>query len=128
METNDNDPPVIVEEIPAPSEQAIPVHPYAASFPMLEGEELDELVEDIRINGLRHPIVLDKSGQLIDGRNRLKACELAGVKPTFITTELDPVPYILSNNVTRRHLSKGQWAMAFAMAHPEPTDKGGRGK
>ena len=38
--------------------------------------------------------------------------------------ERDPIAYILSANVHRRHLSKGQQAMAY----PEATEKGGRGK
>ena len=83
---------------------------------MLEGEELHRLVEDIRENGLLNPIVRDKNGVLLAGRNRLAACKLAGVEPTFTTTELDPLAFILSENVTRRHLSKGQCAMAYAMA------------
>ena len=37
----------------------------------MEGEDLEALVEDIRLNGQRKPIELDASGQLIDGRNRL---------------------------------------------------------
>jgi len=36
-------------------------------------------------------------------------------------------PLILSLNVERRHLSKGQQAIALAMAYPNP-EKGGRGK
>ena len=35
--------------------------------------------------------------------------------------------YILSANVHRRHLTKGQQAMVTAMAYPD-TEKGGRGK
>jgi hypothetical protein len=111
-----------------PRQKEIPVHPLAASFPMLEDEDLDALVQDIEVNGLRHPIVLNKAGELIDGRNRLKACARAGVQPTFMTTDVDPVAYILSANVLRRHLSKGQQAMAYAIAYPEATERGGRGK
>jgi hypothetical protein len=118
---------VSVEPQPVAPEPAFPVHPLAASFPMLEGEELDALVDDIRANGLLNPIVLDTSGQLIDGRNRLNACKLAGVEPTFVTREVDPIAYILSLNVHRRHLSKGQQAMAYAMAYPESSATGGRG-
>ena len=33
-----------------------------------------------------------------------------------------------SANVHRRHLTKGQQAMATALAYPEATNKGGRGK
>jgi hypothetical protein len=57
----------------------IPVHPLAAAFPMMDEEELERLAEDIRSNGLINPVVLDKTGQLIDGRNRLRACQLADI-------------------------------------------------
>jgi hypothetical protein len=106
----------------------IPVHPYAAAFPMMDDEELNNLAADILANGQHHPIVFDKSGQLLDGRNRLKACKLAKVEPTTTTTELDPITYIIAANVKRRHLSKSQIAMAYAMAYPDAIDKGGRGK
>ena len=39
----------------------------------------------------------------------------------------DPIAYIVSANLTRRNMTKGQQAMAFAMVYPEP-EKGGRGK
>jgi len=95
------------------------VHPLADSFPLLSQEEFQLLVNDISVNGLINPIVLDAQGQLIDGRNRLLACEKAQVEPRFITVDQDPISYILSANVTRRHLSKGQQAMAVAMAYPD---------
>jgi hypothetical protein len=99
----------------------LPVHPAAAVFPMLADNELDELADDIRAHGLRHAIVV-KDGHLIDGRNRLEACRRAGIEPR--TEELngtDPVAYILSANVNRRHLTKGQRAMAIAKLYPEPS-------
>lgn len=103
------------------------IHPSADIFPMMDDEELQALADDIRENGLQVPIVLDREGALIDGRNRLRACELAKVEPTFQIFEgLDPTSFILSINVERRHLTKGQRAMAVAMLHPEP--KRGRGK
>lgn len=93
------------------------VHPVANLFPMLPDDELQELADDIRANGLQHPIVLDKDGVLIDGRNRWAACQVAGVDPRFeMLNGQDPVAYILSANVNRRHLTKGQRAMAASEA------------
>ena len=44
----------------------------------MSGREFDELVEDVRVNGLREPVVV-RGDQLIDGRNRVRACTVAGV-------------------------------------------------
>jgi ParB-like nuclease domain len=85
---------------------------------MMPDEDLDELAEDIKSDGQLHPIIVDKDGILIDGRNRLEACRRVGVEPTFerLPDGIDPVAFILSNNITRCHLTKGQKAMAAAMA------------
>jgi len=95
------------------------VHPVAALFPMMSDEELEDLVADIRANGLIHPIIHDADGVLIDGRNRLKACELAGVGPRYelLPPGADPVAFILSVNVARRHLTQGQKAMVLARSN-----------
>jgi hypothetical protein len=104
---------------------SLPVHPAAEVFPMLPPDELAELAEDIKVNGLAHPIVV-KAGVLIDGRNRREACRIAGVEPR--TVELngqDATAFILSSNIARRHLTKGQRAMATAMLYPD-TQQGRR--
>lgn len=92
----------------------IEVHPAAAVFPMLADEELAELAEDIKANGQLHSILLDGNGALIDGRNRLAACRRAGVQPRFETYDGDPIALIVSANVSRRHLTKSQRAIALA--------------
>lgn len=103
------------------------VHPLAALFPMMPDDELAELADDIRENGLQSPIVIDANGVLIDGRNRLAACELAEVEPTYQHLNgHDPIAFIASANISRRNLTKGQRAMALAMMYPE-TEKRGRG-
>src|SRR6516162_8080548 len=103
------------------------IHPVADLFPMMPDEELAELAEDIKANGLIHPIITDDQGQLIDGRNRLKACKLAKIEPRFETLDgQNVVAYIFSANIGRRNLTKGQRAMLVAKICPEP-EKGGRG-
>ncbi|MBV9018346.1 MAG: hypothetical protein JO058_22070 [Alphaproteobacteria bacterium] len=39
----------------------------------------------------------------------------------------DPRSYIVSVNIARRNITKGQKALALALIYPEP-EKGGRGK
>src|SRR4029450_11207561 len=104
----------------------MPVHPAAAVFPMLPDDELAELAEDIKANGLHHPIVRNTQGQIVDGRNRYVACRRAGVAPTFTTLadDVDALAYILSENIRRRHMSRGQQAMAIALM--VETDEGKR--
>jgi ParB-like chromosome segregation protein Spo0J len=64
---------------------------------MMPDDELRELAEDIRTNGLQQPIVVDADGQLIDGRNRLVACKLVKVEQRFEKLNgQDPIAYIVS--------------------------------
>jgi hypothetical protein len=105
-----------------------PVHQSADLFPMMTDEELADLAAGIKANGLLHPIVVDKEGALIDGRNHARACEIAGVEPsTMVFDGDDPRAFILAMNIKRRHMTKGQQVMAVAMMYPEP-EKGGKGK
>ncbi|MCZ4101294.1 ParB N-terminal domain-containing protein [Streptomyces sp. SID13666] len=86
-------------------------------FPALNDEDLNALADNIKEHGLLHPVVLDRSGQVLDGRSRLKACEILGVEASFTTYEGDdPVGYALSVNIHRRNLTKGQIAMITAKA------------
>jgi ParB-like chromosome segregation protein Spo0J len=93
------------------------VHPVADLFPMLPDDELAELAESIEARGLDHPIVLDPEGRVLDGRNRLKACEIAGVEPRFETYDGDDGDdYALRNGINRRHQTTGSLAMIAAKA------------
>lgn len=97
--------------------EVLTVHPMAACFRLLSDDELGALAEDIRRNGLAHPVVLDQHRQVLDGRNRLEACRRAEVAPDFVEVALDdPLDFILAANEHRRHDSKGQRAMSVARA------------
>ena len=88
------------------------VHPAAAVFPIMSGREFDELVDDVRVNGLREPVVV-RGDQLVDGRNRVRACAAAGVAPEVRELErgTDVASWVMSVNVHRRHLDASQRAL-----------------
>jgi len=87
-------------------------HPACLLFPKLGKEELRELAADIKANGLRNPIIL-YHGQVLDGRNRLAACKIAGVKPRFVQWDGQgsPLQWVISENLIRRHLTSSQRAV-----------------
>src|SRR2546429_2113668 len=109
----------------------IPFHPLACLFPLMEGEEFDALVADIRKNGQREPIVLYQ-GKILDGRNRYNACLVAGVGLKISKHEDDcpfigdPAAYVISKNVHRRHLTAEQKRDLIAKllkAEPKKSDR-----
>ena len=87
-------------------------HPACKLFPKLSDDELRDLAEDIRRNGLQNPIVL-LNGKILDGRNRLAACNIAGVEPRFKEWKGrgSAVEWVISQNMMRRHLSASQKAV-----------------
>jgi ParB-like chromosome segregation protein Spo0J len=90
-------------------------HPACLLFPKLTGPALDELAADIKDQGLIEPIVL-LDGQVLDGKNRLAACQIAGVNPRFVKWDGlgSPIEWVISTNLIRRHLTPSQRA---AIAH-----------
>jgi phage N-6-adenine-methyltransferase len=90
------------------------IHPAAAAFPLISGGEYQALVGDIRANGLHEPI-WKFEGEILDGRNRLRACLDARIEPTFRHYYgIDPVGFVVSQNIHRRHLDESQRGMIAA--------------
>src|ERR1700730_16765129 len=108
----------------------LPFHPLADMFPLLEGKDFDDLVEDIKKNGLREKIDLYQ-GKIADGRNRYRALLRLGVDSSVepdkhfrkaiythtIGGEMAPHEqsnddrvraYIIPRSIHRRHLTAEQ--------------------
>jgi ParB-like chromosome segregation protein Spo0J len=96
-------------------------HEYSRLFPMLNDECLQQLADDIRVNGLREPIVIDDNDLILDGRNREAACVIAGVEPVyepFVGNDEAKLAFIVSANIHRRHLTTSQRANVAAKLLP----------
>lgn len=92
-----------------------PTHPAADIFPMLDGDEYAAFKADIATHGQRQPICLMPDGVILDGRNRWRACAELGLEPKCETYHGDdPIGFVISLNLNRRHLSESQRAMIAA--------------
>ncbi len=121
----------------------LPFHRFADLFPLIDGAEFDGLVEDIRQNAVREPVML-LDGQILDGRNRYRALlrlvetkalrgkgwgdfegqpfEAVDLHPadrtifhTFVETpRQSALDYVISKNLHRRHLTESQRSIAAA--------------
>lgn len=95
------------------------VHPAAELFPLIEGDEYDQLVADVETNGLLEPVWVMTDGALLDGRNRVRACVKTSTPIETRTYEgSDPVGFVVSLNLKRRHLTTGQRAMLALTLEP----------
>lgn len=89
-------------------------HQVTELFPKMSDEDIAALTADIAAHGQHQPIVLHE-GKIIDGRHRHQACVKAGVPPKFTDyTGDDPIAYVISLNLQRRHLDESQRAMVAA--------------
>jgi 16S rRNA G966 N2-methylase RsmD len=89
-------------------------HEIANAFPLLDGQEFDDLCRDIAANGLLEPI-WTYQGKILDGRNRYRACVQVGIEPQFREyTGDNPLSFVISLNLKRRHLNESQRAVIAA--------------
>ena len=97
------------------------IHPYADRWPMRSPDEIESMAASIAANGQRMPIILTPDGVLVDGRNRLRACEVANVTPIFeirpeLTTPIAVAEFVWDvNGDLRRHMPKGALAVMAAL-------------
>jgi hypothetical protein len=97
-------------------------HELADLFPLLEGDELQQIADDIKANGFRSEPITLLGGKILDGRNRYNAAKLAGHKLGPDDVERfeehypgqDPVLFVVAKNLHRRHLTTGQRACLAA--------------
>jgi len=76
--------------------------------------ELNELAADIEAHGQSEPIYAFE-GQILDGRNRFKACRMAKRQPWFEPWEgSDRVAFVVSINLRRRRPNESQRAIVAA--------------
>jgi ParB-like chromosome segregation protein Spo0J len=108
------------EETKAAPEPKVPrtydFHPIANLFPILDKDSIGfkALVEDIKANRQYEPVYL-LDGKILDGRNRYNACQLLGKDiQTRDYPGSDPIGFVLSVNLHRRHLNTSQRAMVAA--------------
>lgn len=99
-------------------------HEISSYLPLIEGEEFDDLVDDIRQFGqIELAVLLD--GKILDGRNRYRACKQLGIelkvkewKPSK-NIGMTPLQYVISENIMRRHLNTAQKAEIGMLLYPE---------
>jgi hypothetical protein len=85
-------------------------HPLSEMFPMLQGDEMRALANDIRGNGLMEAIITFE-GKILDGRNRYHCCLTENVEPVVVEfegDEDDARDFVISKNLHRRHLTTAQ--------------------
>lgn len=104
----------------------LPLHKLCELLPDIKGKQFDEMVDDILDRGQVDPIDVYE-GEVIDGKNRQRACEAAGVSPQYVEwvppegceTDEDVQnaigEFIYSRNFLRRHQSETDRAMYAAV-------------
>jgi len=91
-------------------------HELANCFPMMTDAELEEMAKSIKEGGQREAIELYE-GKIIDGRNRCRACRIAGVEPivydaTDDLKDVDLAKWVMDKNGIRRHLTVSERSIA----------------
>lgn len=103
------------------------MHPLAEFSPAMDPDDFDRLVRSIHNHGYQGEPILavqtDDGIEIVDGRNRWKACQHLGIEPPMeVLTEYDETDLrqeVFRRNIVRRHLSRT--GKAAAMINLDPT-------
>lgn len=96
--------------------RSLEAHPIAGLMPVINAADFGSLVESMEQEGFLpdHPILLYQ-GKILDGRSRHAAAIKTGRTPVFREfSGDDPLAYVFSANMARRHLTASQKAFAIA--------------
>jgi len=109
-----------------PSLIELKAHEYANYFPGMGDNEFTMLKQDIAANRQREAIIIC-DGKILDGRNRYRALtellaegkiKQSDIKTVTLASGIDPLKYVLSANLHRRHLNESQRALVGARIIP----------
>jgi hypothetical protein len=88
-------------------------HPLSEAFPSMDAAAFEALTVDIAQHGQRDAIIL-RNGMILDGWHRYSSCLKLGIEPNFLVLgdNVDPVAFVKSHNLHRRHLTGSQRSAA----------------
>ena len=100
------------------------LHPFKGHpFKVLDNEEMDQLVESIRTQGVLNPVVVrpleDGTYEVISGHRRLHACKKAGIETIpALVVEMDrdaAAIALVDSNLHREHILPSEKAFAYKL-------------
>ena len=103
--------------------QELTFHRFCNLLPDMSADDFTALKDDINRNGLINPVTIFV-GQILDGKHRYIACKELNIEPKFKTFDGDDeqaLNYVISQNISRRHLEKSQRAALAVEAKEEFT-------
>ena len=103
-------------------------------FKVLENEDMEQLVESVKENGVLSPIVArphpEGGYEILSGHRRAKACEIAGITEIpVVVKDLDDdtaIILLVDSNLQREHILLSEKAFAYQMKLEAMKRKAGR--
>ena len=103
-------------------------------FKVLDNEDMEELVDSIKVNGVLSPIVVrphpEGGYEILSGHRRARACEKAGITEVpVVVKDLDDdtaVILLVDSNLQREHILPSEKAFAYQMRLEAMKRKAGR--